>query len=194
MGNRGKRKQAKEHALSYKEEMFVLEYLKDFNGTQAVLRAGYKTKSLPTAGIIAHENLKKAKIREKIEEVLQSRREALGINQERVLRELEYIAFARMKSYVKIKGGAMRLIDTDDLEPGADAAIQAYAETTTQHGGSTAIKLYDKVRALELLSKHLKLFDESAPKDSEEKDAETKEPVISSNEYLKYLNISKEEK
>lgn len=45
--------------LTPKQLAFCLEYLKDFNGTQAAIRAGYSPK---TAHVIAHENLRKPKI------------------------------------------------------------------------------------------------------------------------------------
>ena len=44
--------------------MFVTEYLKDFNATQAAIRAGYSEK---TADVIGYENLGKPQIKEAIE-------------------------------------------------------------------------------------------------------------------------------
>ena len=45
--------------IRMKQERFVHEYLKDFNGTQAAIRAGYSEK---TAGQMAYELLKKPEV------------------------------------------------------------------------------------------------------------------------------------
>lgn len=57
----------KSDKLTEKQELFISEYLKDFNGTQAAIRAGY---SEDTAGSIACENLKKPDIASSIQEHL----------------------------------------------------------------------------------------------------------------------------
>lgn len=49
--------------LTAREELFVLEYCKDLNATQAAIRAWYSSK---TAGTIACENLTKLHIVEKV--------------------------------------------------------------------------------------------------------------------------------
>ena len=53
-------------ALNPKQRRFVAEYLKDQNGTQSAIRAGYSKK---TAYAIASENLKKPEIREALAEL-----------------------------------------------------------------------------------------------------------------------------
>ncbi len=47
-------------ALRGKQKIFVHEYLKDLNATQAAIRAGYSAK---TAGSIGDENLKNLKFK-----------------------------------------------------------------------------------------------------------------------------------
>lgn len=54
---------AKAGELTPKQAAFVREYLVDFNGTQAAIRAGYSKNS---AGAIAVENLTKPIIQEKV--------------------------------------------------------------------------------------------------------------------------------
>lgn len=56
--------------LTFKQRAFVDEYVKDFNGTQAAIRAGYSEK---TARFIASENLTKPNIKEEIDKLIQSR-------------------------------------------------------------------------------------------------------------------------
>jgi len=49
----------RKNGLTPKQRLFVAEYLKDFNATQAAMRAGYSKK---TAYSIGQENLKKPEI------------------------------------------------------------------------------------------------------------------------------------
>lgn len=51
--------------MTTKQRRFIEEYLKDFNATQAAIRAGYSEK---TAGQIGYENLKKPEISDAIQE------------------------------------------------------------------------------------------------------------------------------
>lgn len=68
--------------LNAKQEMFCLEYIKDFNATQAAIRAGYSKK---TAGSQAHDLLKKPEIQEKLAEAIKERSEKTKIDAQWVL-------------------------------------------------------------------------------------------------------------
>jgi phage terminase small subunit len=59
-------------ALTPKQEIFVLEYLKDLNATQAAIRAGYSAK---TAEVIGYENLRKPQIAAAIDAAQKERAE-----------------------------------------------------------------------------------------------------------------------
>ncbi len=78
-----------------------------------------------------------------------------GLSPDRVLRELERIAFADFSDFARLEDGALRLQDTDTLSPDQRAAICAMKDTAK----GVEVKLYDKQRALELLAKYLGLFD-----------------------------------
>lgn len=66
--------------LTPKQQIFVTEYLKDLNATQAAIRAGYSPR---TAAEMGYENLRKPHIRDKIEKVLSEGE----LTKERILRE-----------------------------------------------------------------------------------------------------------
>ena len=55
-------------SLTNKQRAFIIEYVKDYNGTQAVIRAGYDVKDENSAAVIANENLRKPKILDAIDE------------------------------------------------------------------------------------------------------------------------------
>jgi phage terminase small subunit len=63
--------------LTMKEALFIQEYLVDFNGTAAAIRAGYSVKS---AAVIAYENLRKPHIRIAVDEAKRHLLEQAGFN------------------------------------------------------------------------------------------------------------------
>lgn len=83
--------------LEPRQQMFVLEYLKDLNGTKAAIRAGYSENS---AASIASENLTKPNIKEavkdKINEIFENQQELIL----KVQRELECLGFADIKDHI----------------------------------------------------------------------------------------------
>lgn len=69
--------------LSDSEEIFVREYMTDWNGTQAAIRAGYSAKS---AAQTAWSLLRKPKVREAIEALASARARRLGIDADELMR------------------------------------------------------------------------------------------------------------
>ena len=78
-----------EGKLTAKQARFVDEYLKDLNGTQAAIRAGY---SVRTANRIATENLSKPVIAEAVGRRRRVISEKLHVTQERIVDGLVDIA------------------------------------------------------------------------------------------------------
>ncbi len=60
-----------------------------------------------------------------------------------------------MEDHLTIREGQLDVADTKDLPPGAGAAVAAIEKGT----GGLKVKFYDKLKALELMGKHLGLFD-----------------------------------
>ena len=71
--------------LEEKQKMFCKEYLVDFNGTQAAIRAGYSKK---TARSIASENLTKPNIQAYLKELIDSRNKRTQITQDDVIADI----------------------------------------------------------------------------------------------------------
>lgn len=71
--------------LTDKQERFILEYLVDFNATQAAIRAGY---SEDTAYSIGWENLRKPEIASRIATAGAQTADELGMTREYVFRTL----------------------------------------------------------------------------------------------------------
>ena len=84
-----------------------------------------------------------------------SRKKKKQVSRERVMEELVAIGFARVTDFLCVKNGELVVQATDALTPETGAAI-ASIERTTQ---GLKVKFYDKLKALELLSKLMGLFD-----------------------------------
>ena len=144
--------------LTPKQRRFVDEYLIDLNATQAAIRAGYSPR---TANRIGAENLSKLDIQKEIETRQKEREQRTEITQDRVLRELANIGFAKATDYAEIEGSMVTIKPTAEMSPEQVSAIAGIE----QGNFGIKLKLYDKLRALELLGKHLGLFEkpEAAP-------------------------------
>lgn len=143
--------------LTEKQQRFIDEYLIDLNATQAAIRAGYSVK---TAREQASQNLTKLNIQQEISEKMAERSKRTGVNQDRIVLELAKIAFVN----------AADVIDSDDatIKAGATAddtaAIQSVKvkviPTKEGEGVEREIRLNDKLKALELLGKHLGMWND----------------------------------
>lgn len=151
-------------ALSPKQNQFVSEYLVDLNATKAALRAGYSEK---TAAQIGYKLLQRPDVQEAIQDARNAQEVRTQITSDKVLRELARIAFADASDYVKVVTlspkktvgvplGAVVLTPTEKLTADQKAAIASIEETQA----GIRVRTHDKVKALELLGKHLGIFTE----------------------------------
>lgn len=140
--------------LSEKQKRFVQEYLVDLNATAAARRAGYSAK---TAEVIGYENLRKPQIAAEIKKQQVKQQAKLEITQEKVLQELAAIAFANGTDFVTVT--ATGLLDVKPTSKIPKEKLPAIAGIKYNQLG-VEVKLHDKVKALELLGKHLGVFDE----------------------------------
>lgn len=136
--------------MTERQKRFCEEYLIDLNATQAAIRAGYSPKN---ADKIGPELLGKTRVSNAIQQAMAARSRRTGISQDRVITELAKIAFVNASDVIdldqaKVQPGACR----DDL-----ACVQS---VKVKEGNITEreIKLADKLKALELLGKHLGMF------------------------------------
>jgi phage terminase small subunit len=145
--------------LTTKEEDFCNQYIIDFNGAQAALRAKYSEK---TARQIAANLLSKVYILGRINELLEERRQRIIVKQDRVVYELAKLAFSDIRNYTD-EDGSIDLSKIDDFN---SQCIQEITEDITTGGSEDRpwekvkrkIKLYDKQKAIEMLGKHLVMF------------------------------------
>lgn len=124
--------------LTNKQESFCLEYVIDKNATQAAIRAGYSKK---TAAQIGEQNLRKLEISKRIDSLLSEQAKRCEIDADYVLnglKDLHQMCIGEKEISVHDSEGA--LVNRKIFE----------------HAGAKG--------SLELLGKHLKLFDQKEEK------------------------------
>lgn len=141
--------------MTARQARFVREYLVDLNGTQAAIRAGYSER---TANEQAARLLAKVSVRQAVQEAMAAREARTEITQDMVLRELARVAFGDPRALMDWGPDGVRLRDSGELTEDEAAAVAEISQSVTASGGSLKLKRHDKVRALELLGKHLGMF------------------------------------
>jgi phage terminase small subunit len=135
--------------LTPKQALFVVEYLKDLNGTQAAIRAGY---SENTAQEISSENLSKPIIARAIKDQMDARAKRTLVTADYVLGRMQELAERCLQKrpvmvYNKEEKKMEQVTDTVEHEDG----------TTTEEG----VWEFDTAganKALENMARHLKLL------------------------------------
>ena len=155
--------------LKAKQERFCQEYLKDPNGAQAAIRAGYATKS---ARQIASELLTFPHIKARIAELMAKAESKAIMSAAEVLSELSLLGRTDMAQFVTVqKNGAIQVRPFDTLPVAASRCIRKIKQKTVRKVNfedpegapleecTTEFELWDKVAALDKLGRHHDLFD-----------------------------------
>jgi phage terminase small subunit len=140
-------------ALLPKRELFCREYLKDLNGAQAAVRAGYAPS---TANVNVSWWLADPEVQAFIAELAAERNKKLGIEADDILEELRKIALADPACAYDEDGAFKRDIHQIPVHVRKNIA----SIKTSQNGQITEVKFHDKLRALEMLARHLSLFND----------------------------------
>ncbi len=159
-----------------KQQRFIQEYLIDYNGTQAAIRAGYSAK---TAQEQASRLLSNVMVAAEIERLNQKTAAKLEITRESIMQELAAVGFARASDFVRVETEPstklgihpitgeiinvpssyqfVRIVGTDEVPEDKAAALAG----VKQGANGIEVKLHDKIRALELLGKAVGIFDKA---------------------------------
>lgn len=155
--------------LNKKQELFVKEYLVDFNATQAAKRAGYSEKTSYQQGFAL---LKNPEIQALINKEQQKRVDRLEITADRVLNEIAKIAFFDPRKLFENDGIPKTINELDENTAGAISGLDVVSIGNSESGMGQVLKykIADKNAALEKLCKYLGLFN------ADQKDTEIPEP------------------
>lgn len=162
--------------LTEKQKIFANEYLVDLNATRAY-KAAYKSCNKDeTARVNGSKLLTNANVKEYIDKRMREREVRTEITQDKVLQELANIAFSDGTHYAEVvEKSCMRPIYNDEGKKTGEEQIfykdvelkETKDLTINEKKAITAIKNTkfgisveppDKVKALELLGKHLGMF------------------------------------
>ncbi len=128
---------------------FVMEYVKDFNGTQAAKRAGYAKSSAGSTAVIM---LKHPGIRVAVQAARRYMALKLELSVDRILQEYQKIAYSDIKNYLKFDEKGVKVFNSSDVDTVAVAEVQ---QVETEHGRQIKLKLYDKRAALDALAEYV---------------------------------------
>lgn len=134
--------------LNPRQASFCLEYLDDLDATAAYRRAGYKPRTNNAAYASASQLLSHPKVQAAVELLKARRSQRLEVDSDRVLEEIKAIAFAKLGDVIEWGDDGIRFKESTTLEPAVMAAVDTV-------GGKTPIKLHSKLKALELLCRHV---------------------------------------
>lgn len=135
--------------LTPKQAAFVREYLVDLNGTQAAIRAGYSKK---TASKMAYELLHDVPyVMEAIDKAKAERLERLKLKADDVLVELARIATLDVARACDEEGN---LLPPHKMPEDVRRAVSGVEQSLV----GMKYRFADKLRALELIGKHLTMF------------------------------------
>ncbi|MBQ1766110.1 MAG: terminase small subunit [Aquincola sp.] len=145
--------------LTDKQTAFCREYLVDLNATAAARRAGYAEKR---ARDTASDLMAMPKIQAAIADLMRERETRTNITADRVLQELGRLAFFDIRKLYDAEGMPIPLTQLDEDTARAVIGIDRVlvGNDVVGVGEVLKMKLADKKGALELLGRHLGIFND----------------------------------
>lgn len=147
--------------LSAKERLFVNEFIRTSNVTKAAKAAGCSAKSAAQAGSRMY---KRVNVKAAIDARLEKAADKAELKAADVLAEMRKLAFANLKGAFAEDGSLLPMHEMPDDVAAAligvetDEIFGGRGRKKVKVGYTRKVKLIDKVRALEMLGKHFKLF------------------------------------
>lgn len=148
-------------SLSPMQELFCREYIKDLNGKQAAIRAGYSEK---TAESQASRLLTKPQVAVFLQSLMDERSKRTDITADRILRRLDSIGDVDIGRAYDEKGNLLPIHEIPEEVRRCISGIKVFEEfdgfgkERVKIGEVREVKFWDKIKANELLGRHLKLF------------------------------------
>ena len=146
--------------MTDKQARFCEEYMIDLNATQAAIRAGYSPK---TAQEQSARLLSNVMVQNRLAQLQAEQSRRTGVSADRVVRELSKIAFANASDLIDPETASVKLdASRDDLAAIQSIKVKSFGEDGLEH----EVKLADKLRALDLLGKHLGMYKDASEKEN----------------------------
>lgn len=153
--------------LNPQQERFVLEMVKDLNGTQAAIRAGYSPAS---ARQQASELLTNPAVKAALAEEKARYAQLVHIEAYRIIRELALVAHSDVTKF-DIDERTGKVTAGPELPPEATLAISSVERKPKMLPGGKVgydvkIRLWPKVEALKLLGQYVGMFEKGSSPDA----------------------------
>ena len=146
------------------QKRFCDEYLIDLNATRAYKVAYPNCKKDETASAAGSRMLGNVKVQEYIAGKQKEIEKRTEVTQDMVIKELAKIAFLDIRKLYTENGQLRNVADIDDDTAGAISSLETLEEydgyDREKIGDTQKVKLLDKTKALELLGKHLGMFND----------------------------------
>lgn len=154
--------------LEAKEDLFVLEYMKDFNATRAAKAIGHANRQATQAG---GAYLRNPSVQQKLTEALNARKERLQIDADEILRELTVLCRSDVRDFRVRESGKLSLRKgAPDSAWRAVSSVKHRIRTVQMNNGErqvireVEVRMWSKTEALALARKHLGLDRDTAGK------------------------------
>lgn len=159
-----RRKKVDLMALTPKQKIFADEYLIDLNATRAYKVAYPRVKNEETAAAAGARLLRNVKVVEYVQKRMDERAQRTEITQDRVLQELAKLGFFDIRKLFDDSGKPLDITGLDDETAACIAGLEVMdvyegaGEDKEFAGYVKKYKLSDKLKALELIGRHLGMF------------------------------------
>lgn len=155
MGDSMPKKKPSKMTTDERYKLFASEYVVDFNGTQAAIRAGYAKNG---AAVTASRHLRNPKIQQYVQEAIEKRQQKAEINAQWVLEKLVTHATADVRQILDPMGNVLPPDEwPDDVAQvigGMDINMLTDGDGNAGHALVAKIKRTSQLKALELLGRH----------------------------------------
>ena len=164
------------------QKRFCDEYLIDLNATRAY-KVAYPNCKKDETRANGSRLLTKANIQIYVADKIKEREQRTEITQDMVIKELAKIAFLDIRKLYTENGQLKNIADIDSDTAGAISQLETleeyegYGDDREKIGDTQKVKLLDKTKALELLGRHLGIFNDKI--DVNVKEKEEKKNAIS---------------
>ncbi len=176
--------------MTEQRKRFADKYFETMHATQSAVFAGYSEVSARSQ---ASQLLADPEVQEYLQKLRAEYAEKSGITKEKWLDEIRKVAFSNISELYSSADALLAIKQVDDNTIGAVSSIKTrelIGNDGVSVGSIVEVKMYDKLRALELAGKHLGFFE----KDNNQKKTDiTVTPVISKEEIKRISNELEDE-
>ena len=158
------------------QKRFCDEYLVDLNATRAYKVAYSRCKKDETASVNGSKLLRNTKVQEYISKKQKEIEKRTEVTQDMVIQELAKIAFLDIRKLYTENGQLKNIADIDSDTAGAISSLETleeydgYGDNREKIGDTKKVKVLDKTKALELLGRHLGMFNDKLDVNIKEKE------------------------